>query len=265
MRKKILLLCFLLGSLAVFAQGGSLKINQQVIAFKATRLEINNDGMPKQCYVVDDNTGIKTQQLLFEPMHFHFYTSAKAQEKMNGTGFEITAQNADSIVWNANSTSANLKMTVQGKMLSKGVLSYHINISAIKDLLLTNMNFHIPFEKSASKYLSGLGEKGGLRPDTVRWQRSNWKKVKPNVWIGNDSLGLYFSLSKSTTLLPIGGAMQINVKGGSMLLDVHADQITLKKNEQLSFDFNLIVTPQTAAELQVPAKKKSKFYQKLAK
>jgi hypothetical protein len=80
-----------------------------------------------------------------------------------------------------------------------------------------------------------------------------------------DSLGLYFSLSNSTTLLPIGGAMQINVKGGSMLLDVHADQITLKKNEQLSFDFNLIVTPQTAAELQVPVKKKSKFYQKLAK
>lgn len=263
MYNKIVLLCLLLSNFVAFAQDGSLKISKQVITLKTTRLEINNDGFPKQCDLLDGNTEVKRQKLLFEPMHFHFYTGAKAQEKMNGTGVNITTQNADSIVWNAISTSANLKMDVQGKMLSNGVVSYHINITAINDILLTTMNFHIPFEKTASKYLAGLGEKGGLRPDTVRWKLSNWQKIKPSVWIGNDSLGLYFSLNKPTTLLPSNGAMQINVKGGSMLLDVNADQITLKKDEQVSFDFNLIITPQIPTELRIPVKKKLKFYRKL--
>jgi hypothetical protein len=264
MNRIIILLCLLLCRLTSVAQNATLQIDKQVITSKEVRFEISDDGLPKRFYLVGSDSEVKAQQVLFEPMHFHFYTSAKTQEKMNSTGFDVAVQNADSIVWHANSASTSLKMSVQGKMLTNGVVSYHIYITAIKDVSLTNVNFHIPFEKQASKYLTGLGEKGGLRPDTLRWQYNNWRKVKPIVWIGNDLLGMYFNIQRSTTLLSnTNGAMQINVKGGSMLLDVHADQIVLKENEQLNFDFNLVVTPQISTELQVPVTKKLKFYNKL--
>lgn len=251
---------------ASFAQDRLLEINHHVITFQGTKFEINNDGFPKQFSLTDSAAEVRSRQLLFEPMHFHFYTAPKVQEKMNGSDFALTAQNADSIVWKANSVSAHLNMSVQGKMLSNGVIRYKVSVTAIKDVELFNVNFHIPFEKSASKYLNGLGVKGGLRPDTVRWQYDNRPKVKPSVWIGNDTLCLYFDIDHRTTLLSDkGGRMQINVKGGSVLLDVYANQINLKENEQLNFNFDLIVTPQLATEQKIPVKKKLKFYHRLIK
>lgn len=265
MRKVVAFIFLTTIGCASFAQDRLLKINQHVITFQGTKFEINNDGFPKQCSLADNAAEVTSQQLLFEPIHFHFYTAPKVQEKMNVSDFAITAQNADSIVWKANSGSAHLNMYVQGKMLSTGVVRYNVSVKAIKYVELFNVNFHIPFEKSASKYLSGLGVKGGLRPDTVRWQYDNRQKIKPSVWIGNDTLGLYFAIDRQTTLLSSKGGMQINVKGGSMLLDVYTNQISLKENEQLSFSFDLIVTPQLATEKKIPVKKKLKFYHRLIK
>ncbi|WP_316739626.1 glycoside hydrolase domain-containing protein [Pedobacter aquatilis] len=244
---------------------GKLQIQNQIISLDKMRFEINADGFPKQYYIVDESLNSKPKALLYEPMHFHFYTSPKTQEKLSITNVKVLYQSVDSVVWVANSASTNLRMNVFAKMLSNGLIKYNIKITALKNIEFSAINFHIPFEKLASKYLLGLGRrKDYFRPDTVRWNESHSNALKPRVWIGNDSLGLYLSVKNSGNWLKENtGSMQINIKGSSMLTDISTGKVVLKQSDELNFDFVLILTPMPGEQRKVSKEKQFKRYEKL--
>ncbi|WP_231459183.1 MULTISPECIES: glycoside hydrolase domain-containing protein [unclassified Pedobacter] len=268
MRTLAFIISLLLYTSKTFAQGipsRQLSLEDKVISLNNIRFELNADGLPKQSNIENDGRNDQPQHLLYEPMHFHFYTSAKAQEKMTVLNLDVVSQNRDSIVWKATSTSANLKMNVYGKMLSSGLIKYRISLLPTNNIHLAAVNFHIPFEKSVARYLKGLGQDSYMRPDTVRWNQASWENIEPTVWIGNDSLGLYLGIKESSKWLKNnGGSIQINVKGSSMLADVYASNITLNQGDILDFDFNLIVTAQTSKG-QYSIAKRFKKYKKLDK
>lgn len=237
----------------------TLKFQGKIISVGDKKIEINADGFPKQIYNED-----LSQNLLYEPMHFHFYSLPKSQEKFINNDFKILAENKDSIVWIALSASANLEMIVKGKVLSNGLVTYKVKIKAIKSISYSAINFHIPFEKSGSNYLTGLGQKTYKRPDTVKWAQSNWQKVKPAVWIGSEKLGLYFRIKESSNWLRNNnGAMQINIKGSSMLTDIYTSKVILNEADELKFDFSLILTPQSSEYSKLSFGKQFKLYEKL--
>ncbi|MFC3562117.1 glycoside hydrolase domain-containing protein [Pedobacter jamesrossensis] len=249
-------------SLSVFAQKSrekkpikSLNIIDHTISIDGRKFEINNDGFPKQIEsFFSDNVESftdKPTRLLYEPIHFHFFNSAKFQEKMSVDKFDLISKTIDSIVWMANSFSPNIKMDVRGKMQSNGFVSYQVNLRALNDVEFTNINFHIPFDKGEAKYLAGLGQKNYLRPDTVKWSWKDGKNIKPAVWIGTDSTGLYLSINDKKDAINFingwnnqnKGDIKINIKGSSMLTDVSTGSLVMHKDDELSFDFNLILTP----------------------
>lgn len=237
----------------------TLKFQGKIISVGDKKIEINADGFPKQIYNED-----LSQHLLYEPMHFHFYSLPKSQEKFINNDFKILAENKDSIVWIAESASTNLEMIVKGKVLSNGLVNYKVKIKTIKSISYSAINFHIPFEKSGSKYLAGLGQKTYERPDTVKWAQSDWKKIKPAVWIGNEGLGLYFRIKETSNWLKnYNGVMQINIKGSSMLTDIYSSKITLNEADELNFDFNLILTPQPSEKSKLNFGRQFKLYEKL--
>ncbi|WP_421946197.1 glycoside hydrolase domain-containing protein [Pedobacter sp.] len=238
-----------------------LKLQDKIISTGDKKFEINADGFPKQIYNED-----LSQHLLYEPMHFHFYSLPKSQEKFISNEFKVLTETVDSIVWIATSASANLKLTVKGKVFSNGLVEYRVKMAALKSIALSAINFHIPFEKSGSKYLAGLAQKTYERPDTVKWAQSDWKKIKPAFWIGDQSLGLYFRIKESSNWLKnYNGAMQINIKGSSMLTDIYASKITLNEADELNFDFNLILTPQPSEKNQLNFGRQFKLYERLDK
>ena len=254
-----------LSSIISLAQTNSrnkiLQLQGKIISVDGKRFEINADGFPRQIYNED-----LSQHLLYEPMHFHFYSLSKSQEKFSANDFKILTETVDSIVWEAKSASSSLEMVVKGKLFLNGLVDYKVKIVALKSISMSSINFHIPFEKSMSKYLVGLGQKAYERPDTVKWVHGNWRKIKPAVWIGNENLGLYIRVKETSNWLQSNNvAMQINIKGSSMLTDIYTSKVILNEADELNFDFNLILTPQSSENSRLSFGKQFKFYEKLDK
>ncbi|RZL26939.1 MAG: hypothetical protein EOO96_22355 [Pedobacter sp.] len=253
MIKSFFTIIFFFG-LSSSAQQKGISIADKIISISGRKLEINADGFPKQIQSFYDwqfnAFGFKPTNLLYEPIHFHFFTSPKTQEKLVVGTFNLLSEGKDSIIWEATSSSANVSQYVKAKMIGNGLINYHVNLRALKDVSLSTINFHIPFEKGVSKYLMGLGNKANLRPDTVKWCWEMVDEVNPEVLIGNDNAALYFDINQHKTLEILhikngwlNGMMQINIKGSSMLTEFSTGAVALKAGNELAFDFNLLLLP----------------------
>lgn len=244
-----------------------LKVEGNVISLLGRKFEINTDGFPRQIqtFFNPEMTGYteKPNNILYEPIHFHFYNTPKIQEKFVPGNFQITSREAGMVKWTATSTSENLKMDIEGSLEFDGYVHYVVKVTALKDIDFSNVDFHIPFEKGSTKYLMGLGKKGGLRPDTVKWKWDVAHKNQDAVWIGNVNAGLYYNLRDEHYVRPLNtnfylqkplflpkswgnddkGGIQINVKGSSMLADNFTGARTMKKDDELYYNFNLLITP----------------------
>ncbi|WP_316831285.1 glycoside hydrolase domain-containing protein [Pedobacter aquatilis] len=244
-----------------------LKVDGNIISLLGRKFEINNDGFPKQIqtFFNADMTGYteKPNNILYEPLHFHFYNTPKIQEKFSTGNLQITSKESGTVKWSSTSSSENLKMDVEGTLEFDGYVHYVVKVTAINEVAFSNINFHIPFEKGSTKYLMGLGEKGGVRPDTVKWKWDVAHKNQDAVWIGNVNAGLYYNLRDENYVRPLNtnfylqkplvlpkswgnddkGGIQINVKGSSMLADNFTGSRTMKKGDILYYNFNLLITP----------------------
>nr|WP_205944161.1 glycoside hydrolase domain-containing protein [Pedobacter sp. HDW13] len=244
-----------------------LTVQGNVISLLGRKFEINPDGFPKQIqtFFNAEMTAYtdKPNNILAEPIHFHFFNTPKTQEKFVASNFQITSKEAGTVKWTATNTSENLKMDLEGALEFDGYVHYVIKVTALKDVDFSNVDFHIPFDKGATKYLMGLGEKGGVRPDTVRWKWDVANKNQDAVWIGNVNAGLYYNLRDERYVRPLNtnfylqkplllpkswgnedkGGIQINVKGSSMLADNFTGARSMKKGDVLCYNFNLLITP----------------------
>ncbi|MFC4212884.1 glycoside hydrolase domain-containing protein [Pedobacter lithocola] len=244
-----------------------LSVEGNIISLLGRKFEINSDGFPKQIqtFFNDEMTAYteKPNNILYEPIHFHFYNTSKTQEKFTTSNFKIISKDAGTVRWTATNTSDNLEMDLEGALEFDGYVHYVIKVTALKDVDFSNVDFHIPFEKGSAKYLMGLGEKGGVRPDTVNWKWDVANKNQDAVWIGNVNAGLYYNLRDENYVRPLNtnfylqkplvlpkswgndnkGGVQINVKGSSMLADNFTGARTMKKGDVLYYNFNLLITP----------------------
>lgn len=244
-----------------------LKVEGQKIAMLGRSFEINTDGLPKQIetYFNTEMTGYtdKPNLLLAEPIHFHFFQDPKNQEKFINTDFRFTEKTAGTVKWTATNTSSHLKMELAGTLEFDGYVHYRVKVTALQDVDFSQVNFHIPFNKSSTQYLMGLGQKGGLRPDTVKWKWDVAHKNQDAVWIGNVNAGLYYNLRDENYVRPLNtnfylqkplvepkswandghGGIQINVKGSSMLADNFTGSRKMKTGDVLYYNFNLLITP----------------------
>ncbi|MGY3053898.1 hypothetical protein ACVWYG_002100 [Pedobacter sp. UYEF25] len=251
----------------VIAPYKALTVSGNTISLLGRKLELNTDGFPKQIqtFYNSEMTAYSDQpnNILAEAMHFHFFNTPKVQEKFTTSKFEIASRSAGTVTWTAKNISKNLEMDLTGSLEFDGYVHYVVKITALNSVSFSNVDFHIPFSKKSAKYLMGLGEKGGLRPDTLKWKWDVSSKNQDAVWVGNVNSGLYYNLRDENYLRPLntnfylqkplllpkswgngnGGGIQINENGSSILADNFTGARNLKKGEVLYFNFNLLITP----------------------
>ncbi|WP_293788493.1 glycoside hydrolase domain-containing protein [uncultured Pedobacter sp.] len=249
----------------------SLKVVGQTLSIRGHKIEINSDGFLKQVgggYLSDSIA--KLHQILYEPIHFHYYIDSKKQLKFVPTEFRFLAVGKDSVTWRARSTAEGLNQDVFGKAYANGVIRFKVSVSGVQ-VKFQNISFHIPFNISNSNYFAGLGQKGNARPDTVKWNFSSRLKTKPAFWVGNVWEGLYLRLDDRPVvnnhrilngwLNEKNEGFQINVKGGSMLSDFTTGSIALASGQELTFNYTIVISER--GNLKLPVNSKEKFKQLL--
>jgi len=252
----------------VIAPYTPLLVNDTVISLLGRKIFLNKDGFPAQVqtFFTPEMTSIgsNANDLFTEPVHFHFYdTDGKQPLVWKSNGLNFIKKDPGTVLWQSSNTSASLQMDVNASLEFDGFLSYSVKFTALQDVALNEINFHLPMQPAATKYMIGLGLKGGLRPDTLQWKWDVAHKNQDGAWIGNVNAGIQFSLRdekysrplntnfylQKPLLLPSSwgndnkGGIDIFQKGKAVLVNAYSGSRKMNKGDVLYYNFNLLITP----------------------
>lgn len=245
-----------------------LQVDDKTISLLGRKVILNSSGFPDriQTFFTQQmtETTAKPKNILAEGIHFHIINSTTHKDiTFKNIGLTFTEKQAGTIKWQATNTSDQLTMDVNATMEFDGYLFYTVKITALSDVDLDDIKLHIPFDKACAKYLMGLGQKGGLRPDTVKWKWDVATKNQDGAWIGEVNAGLQYSLRDEHYVRPLNtnfylqkplilpsswgnngkGGILVTVKGSSMLSENYSGPRSMKKGDVLYYNFSLLITP----------------------
>ena len=252
----------------VIAPYTPLVVEDTLIRLLGRNFSIGKDGLPAQIrtFFTPEMTGMGTEahELLTEPVHFHIDpTGAHASMKMDPLPLQFTRKDPGTVVWEGGSSSASLRMDVRASLEFDGFVSYTVRFTALEDLDLKDVRFHLPLRPEAAKYLIGLGRTGGLRPDTLQWKWDVAHKNQDGAWIGNVNQGLQFSLRDERYVRPLNtnfyllkplilpsswgnegkGGIDVGQKGAAILVNAYSGSRMMHKGDTLYYNFTLLITP----------------------
>ena len=244
-----------------------LLINDNIIRLLGRKFEVNDDGLPKQIstFFTGEMTGYqeKPNNELAGPIAFHILDAQEREIHFKRRGLQFTKKEAGEIEWKAIGINDSLVMEVAASLEFDGFVSYIVSLRALKDMAFSDITLQIPFHREAAKYMMGLGQKGGYRPEKLDWKWEVASRNQDGAWIGNVNEGLQYSLRDEKYSRPLNtnfylqkplllpdswgnenkGGISIREKGDTIVANNYSGPRLLKKNEALHFNFNLLITP----------------------
>lgn len=251
----------------VIAPYTPLQVSGNTISLLGRKVEVNQDGFPKQVqtFFTPEMTEYTTapNNLLTEAIHFHFVNPAGNKANLKSRGVVFTKKEGGTVQWTAISANDSLEMNVSASLEFDGFMAYTVKVKALKDVSLKDITMHIPFKKEFAKYMMGLGQKGGYRPENFEWKWDVAHKNQDGAWIGNVNGGLQYSLRDEKYVRPLNtnfylqkplllptswgndnkGGIKVAFDGNAVLANNYSGERDLKKGDELYYNFTLLITP----------------------
>ncbi|GAC1312117.1 MAG: DUF6067 family protein [Mucilaginibacter sp.] len=244
-----------------------LEVKDKTVSLLGRKIELDDNGFPKQIqtFFTPEMTGYSQtpNNLLTEPLHFHFIKTDGGQMKLKSSRLKFTGQTPGTVQWHAASGNDTLRMDVSATLEFDGFLSYRVKITALQNTDMKDIAMHIPFKKDIARYMMGLGRKGGYRPVQLDWKWDVAHKNQDGAWIGSVNAGLQYSLRDESYIRPLNtnfylmkplllpsswgnnnkGGITIAQQGETVLANNYSGERQLKKGDILYYNFNLLLTP----------------------
>jgi len=251
----------------VIAPYTPLIVKDNTVSLLGRKVEVNKDGFPAQIqtfFTPEMTEYSKTpNNLLTEALHFHFTKPDGKNMVLKSKGLHFTKTEPGTVQWTAVSANDSLQMEVSASMEFDGFIAYKVKVTALQDIDLKDITMHIPFKKDVAKYMMGLGQKGGYRPENFEWKWDVTHKNQDGAWIGNVNAGLQYSLRDEKYVRPLNtnfylqkplilpsswgngdkGGIKITDDGKAVLANNYSGERKLSKGDVLYYNFNLLVTP----------------------
>lgn len=154
------------------------------------------------------------------------------------------------------SYSKNFVLNGQGSLQFDGYMHYKIQLKALHDMTLNDFRLEIPLRKEVAQYMMGMGLPGTTVPGSLD---AKWKGPHNSFWIGNTYGGIYCQLLGASYTGPLlnlyhpappsswynenKGGFSIRNNGDTTLATIYSGSRNFKKDEEVSFEFDLIITP----------------------
>lgn len=253
---------------SVIAPYTPLEMKDSVISLLGRKIGIAKDGLPAQIqtFFTPEMTSLADhpKNIFTEPVHFHFTSAASGKDlSWKNSGWEVISKEPGKISWKATNTTTGLQMDITASIEADGFIDYIVKVTAQEDVALKEITMHLPFEKDAAKYMMGLNQKGGLRPEKIDWKWDVQHKNQDGAWIGDVNAGIQFNLRdehyvrplntnfylQKPLLLPVSwgndnkGGITIGEKGKAILVNSYSGERIMHKGDVLYYNFHLIITP----------------------
>lgn len=202
------------------------------------------------------------KEILAGPVRLIIETPEKNETHKNGV-FKLIKQGAGTAAWNIENEISGFKINGKVQMEFDGNIDYQIILTATRDISVQDIRLEIPLQADAARYMMGLGEKGGYRPDQVDWK---WavEKNQDGPWVGDVNGGIQVRFRDDHYSRPLNtnfylqkplympdswsngnkGGIRISSPGNkSVLINSYSGPRLVKKGEQLHYYFNILITP----------------------
>lgn len=244
-----------------------LVVQDSSIALLGRKLILSSNGLPRQIqtFFTPEMTAIASEahDLFTSPMQLVCLDQNGRDIFWRPEIFEFTTVEDGLVQWQARSSSAHLILDVQGSVEFDGFVQYSLKVTATADQTLEDIFLYLPFQPKSSKYMMGLGRKGGLCPDSLQWTWDVATKNQDGAWIGSVNAGLHFSLRDENYVRPLNtnfylqkplvlptswgngqqGGIDLEKNDEVTLMKAYSGRRFLKKGEVLFYNFNLLITP----------------------
>jgi hypothetical protein len=249
-----------------------LEVKGRTIKCLGRSLTLSEFGLPEkiQSFFTSEMTGFqkKPAELLAEPVQFSIRNFIGLAQNWKKKSFIFTKKTAGTVCWEAVSEIPNLNLTVEvdGRMEFDGFVEFKAKIKAQADSEVDDIRLVVPLLEEVSRYMMGLGFKGGFRPSSFSWTWDQ-KKNQDALWLGTVNAGVQVQLRAENYSRPLNtnfyqlkplylppswwneGKGWVSVKDETkkekkyVVLTAASGPRQIKKGEVLHFDFNLLLTP----------------------
>ena len=229
-------------------------------------VEIADDGLPEKIvsYFTPSNQSITKNagDIIDKPFQFII-------EKENGEfvhllpgKLQFTRQSPSFITWKVINTSDECDVVCNGRLEFDGFASFGLQVKAKKAISIKDIRLEVPMNKNKATYMMGLNKEGGLRPKEWHWK---WDTTKNQdaLWMGAVNGGLRIKWKAENYVLPLvniyysfgplhlppswsnagKGGVHVYEKDKAVMVNAYSGAREMKKNEQLNYDFELLITP----------------------
>jgi Family of unknown function (DUF6067) len=250
----------------VIAPYTALIVKDNAIVLSGRKFTININGLPKQIqtFFTPEMTSMSTKgnDIIAKPFQL-IIENQNEVIRWKSKPIKFISKTPGTVKWEVASTSPALKMDVNASLEFDGFVFYKVKIIATKDIDLKDIRLEIPMTTASSKYMMGLGQKGGYRPESFQWKWDVAQKNQDGAWIGNVNAGIQFSLRDEKYVRPLNtnfyllkplllptswgndgkGGISITKDNSIVTINNYSGERKMKKGDTLYFNFTLLITP----------------------
>ena len=143
-----------------------------------------------------------TNRVLAEPITFVVETS-QGIEKLKPSPIDFIKETPACLQWQVELQGEDVTVNCLAEMQFDGSIEYQMKVIADKSVEIKDIRAVFDYTDYASKYVMGLGMKGGQCPDsTVDW-KWNTMLQQDRIWLGNVNAGLQIVLKDTNYKRPL--------------------------------------------------------------
>ena len=242
------------------------KVNDDWIKILGREVKLNSFGLPENIlsYFSQEMTYLSNDpvEILSKPMSFNLKLKNEQFEEFINNKFEIFQSSPAKSEWTSINSSENFIMDVTGLIEYDGMMDLKIKLISKTDKEIDDTSLKIFMGRYASKYMLGLGRRGGRLDNKIDWK---WDitKHQEGLWLGNINGGLQYVLRDNNYERPLNTNFYqskplnlpeswYNDSKGGISVDVGKDEVSIKnfsgerfmkKGDTLDFNIRFLITP----------------------
>ena len=244
----------------------AMTLNNKTISLLGRTITLNEFGFPSsiKSFFDIEMTGLtdKPLEMLNSQFRFIVENKDKLPQKFVTKDFSFTKKAEGAIAWYTESESNDFTMVISAQAEFDGCVEYQVTVAAKKDMDVNDIRLEIPYRNEVAEMMMGLGVHGGNRPEKLDWK---WDQTKNQdaLWVGKVNAGIQTSLKDENYIRPLNTNFYLskplnmppswynNGNGGftasrepdEFLVKAYSGKRSLKKNQELHFNFRLLITP----------------------
>jgi len=242
------------------------KVKNDLIKILGREIKLNTFGLPENIlsFFSQEMTYLSRDpiEILSKPMSFDLKLRNKKFENFINEKFEISQSSPAQSEWISSNSSENFRMDVSGLIEYDGMMDLKIQLISKNDNEIDDTSFKLFFERYASKYMLGLGRKGGSLNNNIDWK---WDVTKhqEGLWLGNINGGLQYVLRDNNYERPLNtnfyqskplnlpeswyndskGGISVDLREEEVIINNFSGERFMKKGDTLDFNIRFLITP----------------------